>query len=196
MANSLIAAGLGAALYSAWSLLDAAVYQDAQKIAFHRPAIVVAPPKTTPPKTIELWASPALSEKDSGIFGELRIPGVDLDVMVGEGLDKETLRRGGGHLVSSAKPGEPGNVVLLGHRDTFFRPLRDVKPGALAEIRTRSGVFRYRIETTEVVAPEDVDLDTTDASGIMLVTCYPFYLVGPSPQRFVARGRLVETGIH
>jgi sortase A len=83
--------------------------------------------------------------------------------------------------------------VLLGHRDTFFRPLRHIKPGDIAEMRTRTGVFRYRIETTEIVAPEAVDVGrSTDPSGLMLVTCYPFYLVGPSPQRFVVQGRLVE----
>ena len=191
-ANLLIVAGLGAALFSTWSLMEGALYQEARKAVFLRP-IAVTPPVTKLPGTVELWRSAALSEKETGVFGELTIPNVDLDVMVGEGLDKETLRLAAGHLESSAKAGEPGNVVLLAHRDTFFRPLRNLKRGDIAEVRTRAGVFRYRIETTKIVNPEDVDVKpSSDRAELMLVTCYPFYLVGPSPRRFVAQGRLIE----
>ncbi len=191
-ANLLIVTGLGAGLYSAWSLMDGAAYQQAQRAVFLRP-VEAARPLADAPQTVDLWASAALTEQDSGILGELKIASVDLDVMVGEGLDKETLRRAAGHLESSAKPGQPGNVVLLGHRDTFFRPLRNLKRGDIAELRTRAGVFRYRIETTEIVMPEEVDVELrSDHAELMLVTCYPFYMVGPSPKRFVAQGRLIE----
>jgi sortase A len=118
---------------------------------------------------------------------------VNLDVMVHEGLDEQTLRRAAGHLESSAKPGEPGNLVLLGHRDTLFRPLRNLTQGAVAEVRTLDRRFRYEIETIRVVAPESVDWNEgLDHARITLVTCFPFDYVGPSPRRFVAEGRLIE----
>jgi sortase A len=196
VANLLIVTGLGAGLYSAWSLMEGAAYQQAQKAIFLQP-VEAARPMAEAPETVDLWASAALSEQETGVLGELKIANVDLDVMVGEGLDKETLRRAAGHLESSAKPGQPGNVVLLGHRDTFFWPLRNLKEGDIAELRTRAGVFRYRIETTEIVMPEEVDVKPRgDHAALMLVTCYPFYRVGPSPKRFVAQGRLIEGSSH
>jgi sortase A len=115
--------------------------------------------------------------------------------MVREGLDKQTLRRAVGRLVSSAKPGEQGNLVLLGHRDTFFRPLRNLRRGDIAEVRTSAGVFRYQIDVIRIVEPDNVDLRLgMDHAEITLVTCYPFSYVGPSPRRFVAQGRLIESG--
>lgn len=189
LADLLIAIGLGAVLYAAWFLVDGAVYQRAQKAEFVRPMVAeVAPPKVVEP------AEPASPlEADSGLIGELKIANVDLDVMVGEGLDKQTLRRAAGHPEWSARPGEPGNLILLGHRDTFFRPLRGLKRGDVAEIRTKAGVFRYRIHRIRIVAPEDVDVaQDLNRSELTLVTCYPFYFVGPSPRRFVAQGRLIE----
>jgi sortase A len=86
-------------------------------------------------------------------------------------------------------------MVVLGHRDTFFRPLRHLRAGDVAELRTTSGVFRYRIDDIKIVEPKNVEVSLgTDHAEITLVTCYPFYFVGPSPQRFVAHGRLIEDG--
>ena len=197
LANLLVATGLGALLYSTWFLLDGIVYQHEQKAQFVRSVTVdprarieAARLEEAPPAAEEVVTPP---EYDSSVLGELKIPNLDLDVMVGEGLDKQTLRRAAGHLESSAKPGELGNLVLLGHRDTFFRPLRGLKRGDVAEIRTAAGLFRYRIDVIKIVAPKDVDVEpTTDRAEITLVTCYPFYFVGPSPRRFVAQGRLIE----
>jgi sortase A len=176
-------------LYAAWFLGDGAVYQHAQKAEFFRPTVA----EVAPPAILETATLVSPPEGDPGLIGELKIANVDLDVMVGEGLDKQTLRRAAGHPEWSAKPGEQGNLVLLGHRDTFFRPLRRLKRGDVAEIRTKTGVFRYRIHRIKIVAPEDVDVaQNKDHAELTLVTCYPFYFVGPSPRRFVAQGRLIE----
>lgn len=177
-------------LYTAWFWADGIAYQTMQRGLFLRQTGRSS--KIDIPKTFPLWSSVALSERESGVFGELKIARINLDVMIAEGLDAATLRRAVGHLESSARPGEPGNVVLLGHRDTFFRPLRDIRQGDIAELRTRHGTFRYRIETTEVVDPDGADVAAANSHGLMLVTCYPFHFLGPSPQRFLAQGRLIE----
>ena len=193
LANLLMATGLGAVLYSVWFLLDGAVYQSSQRAEFLRAVAVEAPAVIGPFEPVSAAIPRRASRRDVRVFAQLKIPSVDLDVMVREGLDEQTLRRAAGHLASSAKPGERGNVVLLGHRDTFFRPLRELQRGDIAELLTTAGIFRYRIDTIEVVEPSDVDVDlNADASEITLVTCFPFQQVGPAPLRFVARGRLIE----
>ena len=74
--------------------------------------------------------------------------------MVREGVDAASLRKAAGHLPSSALPGETGNVVVLGHRDTFFRPLRGIAQGDPIRVRTRSGSFQYIVDSIQVVEPE------------------------------------------
>lgn len=117
-----------------------------------------------------------------------------LDVIVREGVEDDTLRLAVGHLGSSAMPGQRGNVVLFGHRDTFFRPMRELRKGDIAEVRTTSGLFRYRIDDIKVVGPDDLDVSQpADRADITLITCFPFRYIGPSPRRYVARGLLIGT---
>ncbi len=128
-------------------------------------------------------------------WGRLEIPDVGLSVAVEDGTDRPTLRRSVGHLPDTAYPGEIGNVVLAGHRDGLFRPLKDVKPGQRLRITTTDGAFDYAIVSTEVVAPSRVD---RIAPGLLeevtLVTCYPFYFVGPAPDRFLVKARRRQPG--
>jgi sortase A len=103
-------------------------------------------------------------------------------------VSARTLRLAVGHVPGTALPGEDGNVVLAGHRDTFFRPLKDVEPGDAVTLTTPEGRFEYRVEAAEVVAPTRTDLlESTSAPTLTLVTCYPFYLVGSAPDRFIVR---------
>ena len=126
----------------------------------------------------------------SGLIGRIEIPRVGLSALVLEGTAGRTLFRGVGHVASSAFPGERGNVALAGHRDTHFRPLKDVAPGDLITLRTPDGDFVYQIVSTRVVDPDRGDLlAATSRPELTLVTCYPFYWVGPAPRRFVVRAR-------
>jgi sortase A len=126
----------------------------------------------------------------TGLIGRLEIPRLGVAAIVAEGTDSRTLRRAVGHIPRTPLPGEAGNVVLAGHRDSFFRSLRHVLPGDLLRMTTPDGVFDYRIESTRVVRPEDTEvLSATPSPTLTLITCYPFGYVGPAPERFVVRAR-------
>ena len=114
-------------------------------------------------------------------------------MVVAGGTDKRTLRRAAGHIPGTAMPGEAGNVGLAGHRDRYFRPLKDVRrDGTRSPLATPEGALRYRVEWTEVVERTAVHvLDDTAAPALTLVTCYPFYYVGPAPRRFIVRARQI-----
>jgi sortase A len=140
-------------------------------------------------------ASPQPSPKvaPGGLIGRIDIPRLGISVIVVEGTAARTLRRSVGHIRGTALPGEPGNVGISGHRDTFFRPLRNVRQGDLVALTTLTGEYRYRVVSTKVVPPEDVAvLDAGRDESLTLVTCYPFYYVGPAPSRFIVRAARAE----
>ena len=104
------------------------------------------------------------------------------------GTDDRTLDRAVGHIEDTAPPGTDGNSGIAGHRDGFFRGLKDIAAGDAIELDTLQGKEVYRVERTWVVEPEDVSvLDPTPTPALTLVTCYPFYFVGSAPQRFIVR---------
>jgi len=131
-----------------------------------------------------------LAVATGGLIGRLEIPRLGLSVIVIEGEDKITLRRAAGHV--PALPGRAGNVGITGHRDTFFRPLRNIRHNDIITLTTLLGEFHYRVVSTKVVSPDDIAvLDPTGAEMLTLVTCHPFYFVGPAPNRFIVRAERV-----
>ena len=121
----------------------------------------------------------------------LRIPKIGLEVPVFEGIDEVTLNRGVGRIPGTAPPGQDGNLGLAGHRDGFFRGLKDVTEGDVLELRTREGTRTYVVDRVVIVDPKDVSvLDDRGAPTLTLVTCYPFYYVGHAPRRWVVQGSL------
>src|SRR4029077_13313978 len=93
----------------------------------------------------------------------------------------------------SALPGEWGNVALVGHRDTYFRPLRDIQVGDEIRFKTLNQSLEYAVESIEVVTPTDVHvLEAVSGHDLTFITCFPFYFVGPAPKRLVVRAREVE----
>lgn len=121
-------------------------------------------------------------------LAELRIPSTGLIAPVLSRTDEISLNRGLGWIAGTVPPDGDGNVGVAGHRDGFFRDLKDVAPGDLIELHTSSGTRRYFVEWTRVVEPREVDvLRPTEGPALTLVTCYPFYFVGHAPQRYVVR---------
>ena len=144
------------------------------------------------PKRILEWQA---TQKDASPppLAVLRIARLGIEAPVLEGTDELTLNRGVGHIEDTAKPEGEGNVGIAGHRDGFFRALKDIAQGDTMELETRAGVARYSVERSWIVSPDDVTvLDPTPSPSITLVTCYPFYYVGSAPQRFIVRA--VRTG--
>jgi len=116
----------------------------------------------------------------------LRIPKINLEVPVFNDTDDLTLNRGVGRIVGTARIGEPGNVGIAGHRDGFFRGLKDVAREDYVELASPGRTDEYVITGIQIVSPEDVHvLDATTVPTLTLVTCYPFYFVGSAPQRYV-----------
>jgi sortase A len=124
----------------------------------------------------------------------LRVQRVGLEVPVLEGVDDLTLNRGAGHIPGTALPGQPGNVAVAGHRDGFFRALKDVVPGDTIEMQRASVTDRYIVRNIELVAPSNTSvLKSTGEDTLTLVTCYPFHYVGAAPQRYIIQATLIPS---
>jgi len=146
-----------------------------------------APPSAAAGPVIEITPSPGDVHAGSPI-AKLSISRLQLSAAVLEGSDAQTLRRGPGHLENSARPGQRGNVVIAGHRDTFFWPLRNVALGDDVVLETPDQTFHYQVTSVRIVGPRDVSvLEPTGDATLTLITCYPFWVFGHAPDRFVVR---------
>jgi sortase A len=129
-------------------------------------------------------------------LGVLRIPAIDLEVPVLEGTDDLTLNRAVGHIAGTPRPtpGETGNVGLAGHRDGFFRALRNIHLGDTIDLIVERGNSRYVVDEIVIVPPSDVSvLAPKSKPALTLVTCYPFYFVGSAPLRYVVEATLADS---
>jgi sortase A len=130
--------------------------------------------------------------KPGALLGSISIPRVKVSSAILEGADDHTLALSVGHIPGTAVPGGVGNVALAGHRDTFFRGLRNIRNRDDILLTTSSGTKIYEVESTRVVLPEDVYvLNDIGRPLLTLVTCYPFYYVGPAPKRFIVQAHRV-----
>jgi sortase A len=137
--------------------------------------------------------APAESAKSGQILGRIEIDQLHFSAPILENYDPATLTRGVGHIPGTAVPGGLGNLVLAGHRDTFFRPLRNVRAGMLIQIITTQGRWRYAVDRTEIVTPDRVDmLDIGDRPEMTLITCFPFDYIGAAPRRFIVHAHLLS----
>jgi sortase A len=139
------------------------------------------------PNRVRAWRD-ALKILAPTPLATLRIQRLGVNVAVLSGTDDWTLNRAVGHIEGTPKPGDDGNVAMAGHRDGFFRPLKDIAVGDIIEVASGERVDRYRVSQTLIVAPTDVwVLDRTETPTLTLVTCYPFYFIGSAPKRFIVR---------
>jgi sortase A len=142
----------------------------------------------TAPRIGPAVESPARKPTEKSVVGMLAIPRLGLSTIVIEGVSETDLALAPGHIPGTSLPGEPGNVAVAGHRDTSFRPLRFIRKGDAITLTTLGGEYSYRVVSTEVVEPRDVQvLYPTKNDVLTLVTCYPFRFVGHAPQRFIVR---------
>ena len=128
--------------------------------------------------------------REGDIVGKLEVPRIGISVMVLQGIEKNTLVAGAGHVTQTPLPGVPGNVVIAAHRDTFFRNLDGIRPGDSIQVATLRRTYEYIVDSTEVVDPDDIQvMESRGRPELTLVTCYPFYLVGPAPKRFIVHAQ-------
>ena len=137
-------------------------------------------------------ALPSLSDVEApglgSTLGRLEVPRLGLSTIVIEGDDEYNLLVGAGHLPETPLPWHDGNSVLAGHRDTDFRPLRNIQIGDTIRFQNADMTVEYVVRGTEIVEPTDVtSLKATDVPTLTLITCYPFSYIGPAPKRFVVR---------
>lgn len=197
---TILAAALEAALWAAclvalgvagWMWLDGKLYQVRSHAEIVRAAEVGRAAETEAAETAE--ANIALPPAEGDPIGLIGVPRLGMSpVVVAEGFSNETLRRAVGHLPSTALPGEAGNVVLAGHRDTFFRPLEGIVEGDRVVLESGGVAYEYEVEWTKVVEPTAVEvIEDAGYPALTLITCFPFRYVGNAPQRFIVRAKRV-----
>ena len=169
--------------YSAFVLVDARLFQKREN---RRLELLLATQRAEQrPESV-----PAIGP--DGLIGRIEVPRLGFSAVLFEGTDSTTLRRAAGHVEGTALPGQRGNMGIAGHRDRFFRPLRNIQQNDVITLTTLVGEYRYRVVSTKIVSPEDVGvLDSDGAEILTLVTCYPFYFVGAAPNRFIVRAKRV-----
>ena len=159
--------------------------------------------KYTPEPDYGLWSSQRISDyhdgntqRDDPPLAILSIARLDLKVPVYNGTDEINLNRGAGRIKGTARIDSPGNLGIAGHRDGFFRVLKDIEIGDSIDMLTYQGNKEFAVSSITIVDPADVSvLAPTDDSTITLVTCYPFYYVGHAPKRYIVKGELLSNRV-
>jgi len=173
----LLITGILALSYVALTLISARIYQN--------DAVVILD-KQIQAEEQHLAGQPAPAIKEGDVLGRIEIPRIGVSVAVLQGTTWRTLRLGVGHIKGTALPGEPGNIGIAGHRDTYFRALKDIRKDDEIQLQTAAGTTRYEVDGIQITSPSDNGvLATTTESSLTLVTCYPFYYIGAAPERFI-----------
>jgi len=146
-------------------------------------------------KRILAYRDSLITKKDLPL-GILEIEKLRIRVPIFDGTDDLTLNRGVGRIIGTARLGETGNTGIAGHRDGFFRGLKDISMGDEIDLTTPAAKAAYIVDQIEIVSPTDVRvLQPRSAPSITLVTCFPFYFVGDAPRRFIVHASLASSRV-
>jgi sortase A len=169
--------GVLALSYVGLTLLGAKIYQERAESTLEKRIHAQEEHETGPPK---------LTVREGDVLGRIEIPRIGLSVVVLEGTTSQTLQHGVGHIEGTALLGKSGNVGIAGHRDTYFRGLKDIRANDEIQIQTAAGITRYEVDWIQITVPSDVAIvSPATGSALTLVTCYPFHYIGAAPERFV-----------
>jgi sortase A len=147
------------------------------------------------PKRIEEYRVSLLPRSEPPV-AVLRVPKLGIEAPVVEGTDDFALNRGVGRIASTSRSIGSGNIGIAGHRDGFFRALKDVAQGDLIELQTVDVNATYVVDDIEIVEPSNTSvLEPRAKPAITLVTCYPFYFIGSAPERFIVHGSLRDVSL-
>jgi sortase A len=185
--RALIIIGLICLGYFAYVSIETHLYQRLEDRELEE-LLTTAPPEPAPVPTPSTPAPPpkVKQPRQGSMVGRIEIPRLGVSAIIRAGSDAKTLRLAVGHIPGTALPGQVGNIGLAGHRDTFFRRLRDIRAADVIRVVTPTGTFAYKVDETRVVSPKDTwVLNHTRTPTLTLVTCYPFTYVGTAPKRFI-----------
>ncbi len=179
--------------YVAFTVVEASLYQVSAKRSLETRMVAEEERKAIPSEA-EVVSEPAVGKQENELrhlddaIGRLDIPRLGMSVAVLRGTDWHSLRLGAGHVEGTPLPGEGGNSGIAGHRDTFFRELKDIRKNDEIKFQTATGLYDYKVDWMAVVSPDDTAVlaPSTD-SELTLVTCFPFEFLGSAPKRFVVR---------
>jgi sortase A len=199
-----LAAGMVLLMVYFVARIDGAVSSGMALVAFHEPQTAAATEKELGriwPIDFRLWSqnriaayNNLLAAKFDKPLAVLFIPKLRLEVPVFDGTGDATLNRGAGRIKGTARPGQPGNVGIAGHRDGFFRGLKDIQVGDQIRLATLEQSTTYVVDEISIVSPDDVlVLRSTPRPSLTLVTCYPFYFVGDAPQRYTVHASVTDS---
>ena len=166
-------------------------------------SLTTAPGKTsvaTPQKPLKALpiSDPRIQQvvptvKIGDVIGIIRIPKLSETYPIIQGTGESELKRGVGHFVNSAMPGEKENSVLSGHRDTVFTKIGKLVKGDLISVQTSDGIFKYLVVGHKIVAPNDKTVIAhTPTATLTLTSCYPFSYIGPAPKRYIVTAQLIN----
>lgn len=177
--------------YCGFALADSWIFQRRETMDLDRMLSVQRASIETTGQPLPRPSVPAAAM--AGLIGRIEIPRLHFSAIVAEGIGKTTLRHAVGHIPGTPLPGELGNVGLAGHRDTFFRALKDLKTGDEIQLSTPGGNFRFVVESLLIVEPDNVRVLAPSSENVLtLVTCYPFSYLGAAPKRWIVRARQVS----
>jgi len=133
--------------------------------------------------------SSAASSQDQ--LTRLQIPKINLDAVIVEGTRHRQLAVAPGHMTDTPAPGENGNAVITGHRDTFFRHIYELQKGDSIVVQRDGKTFNFEVTGKQIVEPDDLSvIRPSEDSRLTLITCYPTYYIGPAPERLVVFSKL------
>lgn len=161
----------------------------ASPAAGHGMTASVSPPDQS------LWTESRIREYQQSLAVEaapplavMTVARLGIQVPVYDGTDDFNLNRGVARIEGTATVDGTGNLGIAGHRDSFFRGLKDIRIGDEIELLTTRGRLAYTVSSIEIVDPRDVwVLEPTEKKTMTLVTCYPFYYVGHAPKRYIVQ---------
>lgn len=196
-----IGAGTALLIFFAGASIDRSVARGRQLSAFESARGAALDAAGAAAADQSLWSAgriakyrQSLTQSFAAPLAVLRIPKIGLEVPVLPGIDELTLNRAVGAIPGTALPGESGNVGIAGHRDGYFRGLKDLATGDRLELETLAGREQYQVTEIRIVDPGAVEvLAPTPRPTVTLVTCYPFYFVGNAPQRYIVRAEAVPS---
>jgi len=145
----------------------------------------------------DLWAEKRIREYEESLKADagtplaiMTIAKLDIQVPVYNGANDINLNRGVARIKGTAAVGANGNLGIAGHRDGFFRGLKDIAVGDAIELQTTRGNVNYTVSSIDIVDPSNVSvLAPTPERTMTLVTCYPFYFVGHAPKRYIVKAK-------